>query len=208
MYVPAAFAVPEADVEALLAEHGAADLVTPTADGLMATFLPFLHEGTSLLGHVARNNPHWSTPATGSSLVIVRGPDAYITPTWYASKAEHGRVVPTWNYVTVHVHGRLVVHDDVDWLRDLVTRLTVKHEAGSPTPWQVSDAPEKFVAGQLRAIVGLELVIERVEAKAKLSQNRPAADVEGVVRGLTERGDEASAAAVTRAAVTRAASQA
>jgi transcriptional regulator len=199
MYVPAAFAVPESDVDLLLREHGAADLITPTADGLLATFLPFWWTGRSLLGHVARNNVHWSTPATGPSLAIVRGPDAYVSPGWYASKAEHGRVVPTWNYVTAHVHGRLVVHDDVDWLRELVTRLTEKHEARSASPWAVTDAPEAFVAGQLRAIVGVELVVERIEAKAKLSQNRPDTDVDGVIAGLRARGDEAGADAVERA---------
>ena len=203
MYVPAAFAVPPSDVEQLLQHHGAADLITPTASGLLATFLPFLWTGSSLQGHVARNNPHWSTPATGDSLVIVRGPDAYVTPRWYASKAEHGRVVPTWNYVTVHVHGRLVVHDDIDWLRSLVGRLTDKHEAFSPEPWAVDDAPERFVAGQLRAIVGVELLVDRIEAKAKLSQNRPEADVEGVVAGLTERGDDVSAALVRDASAAR-----
>jgi transcriptional regulator len=148
---------------------------------------------------VARNNPHHRTPPTGESLVIVRGPDAYVSPGWYASKAEHGRVVPTWNYVTAHVYGELVVHDDAGWLDDVVRRLTAKHEAALGGSWSVDDAPERFVAGQLRAIVGVEVRISRIEAKLKLSQNRPAADVTGVVAGLRERGDEASAAAVERA---------
>ena len=104
----------------------------------------------------------------------MRGPDAYISPGWYASKAEHGRVVPTWNYVTAHVYGRLVVHDDPAWTEDLVRRLTTKHEAYRDHPWSVDDAPRNFIEGQLRAIVGIELEITRVEAKAKLSQNRPA----------------------------------
>ena len=131
--------------------------------------------------------------------MIVRGPDAYISPAWYASKAEHGRVVPTWNYVTAHVYGRLVVHDDTAWTEDLVRRLTAKHEAGRARPWSVDDAPPEFIAGQLRAIVGVELLITRIEAKAKLSQNRPAADVEGVIDGLRARGDARSADAVERA---------
>jgi transcriptional regulator len=127
--------------------------------------------------------------------VIVRGPDAYVTPTWYASKAEHGRVVPTWNYEVIHVHGTVTVHDDTEWLATLVRKLTDQHEHDRPAPWSVDDAPERFVAGQLRAIVGVEVAIERVEAKFKLSQNRPEADI-GVVAGLRLDGDERSADAV------------
>jgi len=204
VYVPAHFAADPGEVRALLARSRAADLVTPTAAGLVATFLPFLHDPTvgehgALLGHVARNNEHWRAEPVGDSLVIVRGPDAYVSPGFYPSKAEHGRVVPTWNYVTVHLHGRLVVHDDPVWLEDVVRRLTAVHEAAEAAPWSVDDAPRRFVDGQLRAIVGVELQITRVEAKAKLSQNRPPADVEGVVAGLTARGDVASADAVRRA---------
>ncbi len=198
MYVPAHFAVDDAQVRELLVHHGAADLITMTDQGLLATLLPFVFAPEAgphgaLLGHVARNNDQWRVPARGESLVIVRGADAYISPGWYQSKAEHGRVVPTWNYITAHVYGQLVVHDDPVWVENLVRRLTAKHEAARAEPWSVDDAPEKFVAGQLRAIVGLELAITRIEAKAKLSQNRPEADVVGVVAGLRERGDEQSA---------------
>jgi transcriptional regulator len=204
MYVPAHFGMDDEDVRALLAGHGAADLVTSTSQGLLATMLPFVFEPNvgehgALLGHVARNNPQWREPAAGESLVIVRGPDAYVSPSWYASKAEHGRVVPTWNYVTAHVYGRLVVHDDVQWVEALVRRLTERHEADMPHPWSVDDAPQAYVAGQLRAIVGVELQITRIEAKAKLSQNRPAADVDGVVAGLAARGDLETSAAVAAA---------
>jgi transcriptional regulator len=199
MYVPAHFAVDDAQVRELLVHHGAADLITMTDQGLLATLLPFVFDPEAgphgaLLGHVARNNDQWRVPARGESLVIVRGADAYISPGWYQSKAEHGRVVPTWNYITAHVYGQLVVHDDPVWVENLVRRLTAKHEAARAEPWSVDDAPEKFVAGQLRAIVGVELAITRIEAKAKLSQNRPEADVVGVVAGLRgERGDEQSA---------------
>jgi transcriptional regulator len=201
MYVPSHFAASADDVQQLLAGHGAADLVTMTDDGLLATFLPFMYDADrgphgALLGHVARNNDQWRRPLVGEALVIVRGPDAYISPSWYPSKTEHGRVVPTWNYLTAHVYGELVVHDDVDWLETLVRRLTERHEAGSAQPWSVDDAPPRFIAGQLRAIVGVELMISRVEAKLKLSQNRPEADIDGVIAGLTGRGDEAGAAAV------------
>jgi transcriptional regulator len=198
VYVPAHFAPDDAAVRELLTHHGAADLVTAGPEGLEATMLPFLyeHDRGTLLGHVARNNDHWKRADGRPCLVIVRGPDAYISPSWYASKAEHGRVVPTWNYVTAHVHGTVTVHDDVAWLDDLVRRLTDRHEAGRAEPWSVDDAPERFVRGQLRAIVGVEVRIARVEAKFKLSQNRPAADVDGVVAGLRSVGDEDGAAAV------------
>ncbi|HET6635615.1 MAG TPA: FMN-binding negative transcriptional regulator [Streptomyces sp.] len=201
MYIPGHFAGGEDEVRELLDRHGAADLVTVTPQGLVATMLPFVHdpavgEHGSLLGHVARNNEHWKLPAEGEALVIVRGGDNYVTPSWYASKAEHGRVVPTWNYVTAHVYGRLVVHDDLAWVEDVVRRLTAKHEAGRPQPWEVDDAPEKFVRGRLRAIVGVEVVISRVEAKFKLTQNKPDADIGGVIDGLEAQGDAAMAAAV------------
>ncbi len=205
MYVPAHFAPDEAAVGELLRNHGAADLVTLTDEGMMATFLPFIYEPSAgahgaLHGHLARNNAQWKRESRGEALVIVRGPDAYISPGWYASKAEHGRVVPTWNYVTAHVHGRLVVHDDPAWTENLVRRLTRKHEAyRGAAAWSVDDAPRAFIEGQLRAIVGVEVEISRIEAKAKLSQNRPAADVAGVIAGLRERGDQASADAVERA---------
>ena len=204
MYVPEHFLMDDAAVRDLFVHHGAGDLVTSTSQGLVATMLPFVYDPDAgphgaLLGHVARNNEHWRLPPVGDALVILRGPDAYVSPGWYASKAEHGRVVPTWNYVTAHVHGELVVHDDVEWVGKLVRRLTEKHESGRPSPWSVSDAPPAFVAGQLRAIVGVELRIGRIEAKAKLSQNRPAADIEGVVQGLRADGEPVLAEAVHEA---------
>jgi transcriptional regulator len=204
MYVPAHFAVDDAQVHELLAHHGAADLITLTDQGLLATMLPFVFDPGAgphgaLLGHVARNNDQWRVPARGESLVIVRGADAYISPGWYQSKVEHGRVVPTWNYITAHVYGTLVVHDDPVWVEDLVRRLTTKHESGMAEPWSVDDAPAPFVAGQLRAIVGVELAISRIEAKAKLSQNRPEADVAGVVAGLRAQGSEQAARDVEEA---------
>src|SRR5271165_6545212 len=208
MYIPAHFAADDATVRELLARHGAADLITQTTDGLLATMLPFAYdpaagEHGTLYGHVARNNDQWRKPALGESLAIVRGPDAYVSPSSYAAKAEHGRVVPTWNYVTAHVYGRLVVHDDPVWTEDLVRRLTAKHEAGNEHPWSVDDAPRKFIDGQLRAIVGIELEITRIEAKAKLSQNRPEADVAGVIAGLRGRGDAVIADEVAQANASR-----
>lgn len=204
MYVPAHFAADEAVVQDLLHRHGLADLITLTDAGLLATQLPFAYDPSvgehgALLGHVARNNDHWRQAALGEALVILRGPDAYISPSWYPSKQEHGRVVPTWNYLTAHVYGRLVVHDDPVWLAALVRRLTEQYEAGRANAWSVDDAPAEFLAGQLRAIVGLEVVITRIEAKSKFSQNRSPADVDGVITGLTAVGDLANAAAVRAA---------
>jgi transcriptional regulator len=190
VYVPEHFQASAADVDALLHNAGLVDLISPVSGGgLVATALPMLYDGAVLQGHVARNNPHWMNAGSGPSLVIARGPDAYISPQWYATKGEHGRVVPTWNYVTAHVYGDLIVHDDVEWLREHVTRLTDVHEAarqqrdGTP-PWAVTDAPPAYIDGQLRAIVGLELRITSIEAKVKLSQNRSQADRDGVVAGL------------------------
>jgi transcriptional regulator len=207
MYIPAHFAVTAAAVDELLAKHGAADLITLTDDGLLATMLPFAYEPSAgehgaLYGHVARNNDQWRKPARGESLAIVRGPDSYVSPSWYAAKAEHGRVVPTWNYLTAHVYGQLLVHDDPAWVEDIVRRLTAKHENArlasprQPPAWSVDDAPRAFIEGQLRAIVGLELQITRIEAKAKLSQNRPVGDIAGIVDGLAARGDDPMATAV------------
>jgi transcriptional regulator len=204
MYTPAHFAADPDAVRALLARPAAANLVTMTSQGLLATLIPFVFDPSvgehgALLGHLARNNAQWSEPPIGESLVLIQGADAYISPSWYASKAEHGRVVPTWNYSTAHVYGNLVVHDDPAWLDSLVRRLTDLHEAGSERPWSVDDAPERFIAGQLRAIVGVELRITRIEAKTKLSQNRSDADVDGVVAGLCARGQAESAEDVARA---------
>jgi transcriptional regulator len=193
VYVPQSFAMDDDAVQGLLREHGAGDLVTATARGLVATMLPFIHDPDrgphgALLGHVARNNDHWRHASVGEALVILRGPDAYISPQWYASKREHGRVVPTWNYSAVHLTGRVTVRDDEAWVRDIVERLTDRHEEHRANRWSVEDAPDGYIDKQLRAIVGIELLVERVEAKAKLSQNRSDEDRTGVVEGLEETG--------------------
>ena len=195
MYLPKHFKADDAETRELLSGIRVADLITPTSDGLFATFLPLIYDQAasphgSLLGHVARKNDHWRLQPNGDSLVIAHGPDAYITPSWYATKREHGRVVPTWNYLTAHIHGELLIHDDPVWLEGIVRRLTERHEAEREHPWSVDDAPRDYTESQLRAIVGVELRISRVEAKAKLGQNRSAEDVAGVVAGLRERGDD------------------
>ncbi len=180
----------------LLRSHGAVDLVTSTSAGLRATMLPMIYvepDGGEqagplglLLGHFARKNDHWQQPAIGEAMAIVRGPDAYITPTWYATKREHGRVVPTWNYITAHVYGELVVHDEPEWVEQNVRQLAAKHESGRQPEWAVDDAPPPYISGQLRAIVGVELRISRIEAKFKLSQNRSGEDIDGVIGGLSD----------------------
>jgi transcriptional regulator len=150
-----------------------------------------------LIGHLAKANPHarLADPAV-QTLVIFQGPNGYITPSYYAAKREHGKVVPTWNYVAIHAYGRLEAFDDPALLLDVVTRLTNLHESPRAAPWAVSDAPDDFVQGMLRGIVGIRLPIGRLEGKVKMSQNRPAADQAGVIDGLRLDGREDMAEAV------------
>jgi transcriptional regulator len=191
MYVPRFNAMDDADeIRRLVADVGSAQLVTVGDDGYpVATLLPVLWDGDRLVFHLARANQHWRSIRPGApALAVVTGPEAYVSPAWYASKTEHGRVVPTWNYSAVHFTGRVQVHDDPDWLRDAVTSLTDTHERGRADRWAVDDAPSRYVDKQLQAIVGVEFAIERVEGKAKLSQNRDDADVAGVIAGLRAEG--------------------
>lgn len=187
MYVPPPNAVPSEDeVRAMVAATGAAQLITVGENGYpLATLLPVVWSGDLVVAHLAKANPHWKQIADDSpALLVVEGPQAYISPSWYAAKAEHGRVVPTWNYTGVQLTGRVRLHHDPDWLRRAVDLLTTVHEAPRPEPWASTDAPDAFIAGQLRGIVGLEFRIETFTGKAKLSQNRSAADQAGVVAGL------------------------
>lgn len=187
MYIPHKFALSDDETAAALAEASFALLVTHGEAGMLVTPLPMLYDEPrhSLIGHVARANPHWHATG-GESVAIFAGPQAYISPSFYATKAETGKVVPTWNYEVLNVHGRLVAHDDPAWVLDLVTMLTNHHESSRATPWRVTDAPETFTRSQLKAIVGVELVISRVEGKAKMSQNQPERNRTGVVAGLKE----------------------
>jgi transcriptional regulator len=199
MYLPRHFAVSPEETAAMLREGGFGHLVTPGPEGMEVTSLPLLYDEQhhALVGHVARPNPHWRYTSDAESVVIIPGVDAYVTPRYYPSKEETHRVVPTWNYEALHVFGQLIAHDDPDWLRDNVTRLTDRHEAGREAPWKVTDAPEKFIDAQLRGIVGVELSITRVVAKAKFNQNRSAEDRGGVIRGL-ESGSLAEQATAAR----------
>lgn len=190
LYVPRFNVMDADDVRPFVAAVATAQLVTVGDDGVPdATYLPVLWEGDRLVGHLARANAHWRRIVDGSpALAVVTGPDTYVSPSWYASKGEHGRVVPTWNYSVVHLRGTVHVHDDDAWVRGMVTRLTDHHEAERPEPWAVADAPEDYVAKNLRPIVGVELLVSSVEAKAKLSQNRSDEDRAGVASGLAADG--------------------
>jgi transcriptional regulator len=191
VYVPRFNAIDDGEeIRRLVASVGSAQLITLGEGGYpAATLLPLLWDGERLVFHMARANPHWRSISPGApSLAVVTAAEAYVSPAWYASKTEHGRVVPTWNYSAVHFTGRATVHDDPAWLLDAVTRLTDRHEQRRSEPWAVGDAPERYLEKQLRAIVGIEFAVEQVEGKAKLSQNRDDADFAGVVAGLRREG--------------------
>ncbi|MFJ3483962.1 FMN-binding negative transcriptional regulator [Pseudomonas sp. NPDC090202] len=172
-----------------------ATLVTFDESGLQASHIPLLlntDEGPNgtLYGHLAKANPQWKALASGQALLIFQGPDAYISPSFYAAKAEHGKVVPTWNYLAVHVYGHAEVFTDAERLLAVVSGLTDKHEAARAEPWAVSDAPSDYIDAMLRAIVGFAIPIERIEGKRKLNQNRSAEDIAGVARGLAASQDQ------------------
>jgi transcriptional regulator len=198
VYLPSAFTEHRTEVlHELIRAAPFATLVVPTAQGLEANHLPLLlraEGGATLVGHVARANPVWQREPTGEALAVFGGAHGYVSPSGYPSKAEHGKVVPTWNYVVVHAHGRLRWIEDDAWLATLLEDLTVAHEADRPEPWHVSDAPADFVARTRKGVVGLELVVTRLEGKFKLSQNRALADREGVVALLERQADPASLA--------------
>jgi transcriptional regulator len=179
-------------------------LISSDAEGLQASALPFHLDANAespgrLQGHLAKANRHLQVLDGQQVLVVFQGPDAYVTPSWYAAKAEHGKVVPTWNYVMVQVRGIARTIDDAQWLRDHVTRLTRTHEESQSQPWAVSDAPPAFIDALLSGIVGIEVEIQGIEGKWKVSQNRSAEDREGVVTGLVSKGDVTMADLVKRA---------
>jgi len=202
MYLPAHFEQSDrAQLATLMAAHPLATLVTRRDDGFTADHVPLIYEPAHgefglLRGHVARANPLWREAANSEVLAIFGGPHAYVSPSWYPSKAESGKVVPTWNYAVVHASGPLRVVEDATWLRGLVQDLTQRHEGPRAQPWQVGDAPEDYVQQMLRAIVGIEIPLDALTGKWKVSQNRGAADRHGVAAGLDgEAGDSAAAMA-------------
>jgi transcriptional regulator len=209
MYLPSHFAETRLDVlHQLMRAHPLATLVTLTPGGLVANHIPLqLQEPPAgaiaadapgvLLGHVARANPLWREIAQGSEvLAVFQGPQHYISPNWYPSKQESGKVVPTWNYCCVHAHGRLQVHEDAKWIRAQVGELTTHHEASQPRPWAVEDAPDDYLQTMLANIVGIEIAITRLEGKWKASQNHPAPNRAGVMAGLSALAGDAEAAAM------------
>ena len=203
MYNPAHFAVtaPEA-LHRIIREHPLGILVTSTGDGLDANHIPFEYDPTVgplglLSAHVARANPVWQQCAAGAQvMVIFRGNENYISPNWYPSKHETHRLVPTWNYEVVHAHGRLTVQDDDKFTRGVVARLTRTHEAQEAKPWKMGDSAPDYIDGMIKAIVGIQVTIERLEGKSKLSQNREPRDVLGAVDALRQRGISALAQAM------------
>jgi transcriptional regulator len=199
MYLPAQFREDDvAALHAVIREHPLATLVTLGPDGLVANHIPMeidpdpLPWGT-LRGHVARANPVWHRHVKDvEALAIFVGPQAYITPSWYKTKQDTGKVVPTWNYVAVHAYGHLRAVEDQTWLRNFVARLTDRHEAGRDPAWRITDAPDDYIERQLKGIVGIEIAVARFEGKWKVSQNREPADRAGVVTGLRADPDGSS----------------
>ena len=198
MYLPKHFEETRVEVmHALMAAHPLGLLVSTGAEGLQANSIPFMVDPSpapngTLIAHVARANPLWREAAGTPVLVIFQGPQAYVSPSGYASKAEHGKVVPTWNYIMVQARGRLRAIDDAAHLHALVSRLTATHEAGRDKPWAVEDAPRDYIDATLKAIVGIEIEIEALAGKWKVSQNRSTADRQGVARMLAAEGGEAA----------------
>ena len=196
MYLPQHFEQTDAAaLERLLREHPLATLVSSGPDGLTADHIPLEYDSASktLHGHVARANPVWQVAGGQPVLAVFQGPQAYVSPSWYATKAETHKVVPTWNYAVVHAHGVLRVVDQAPWVLDLVSRLTRHHESPLAQPWAVSDAPEDYVQSMLRAIVGIEIPLTKLMGKWKMSQNRSEADRMGVSSGLVAQGQDQAA---------------
>jgi transcriptional regulator len=208
MYAQPSFEENRPDVlHELMHSHPFGLLVTSGPDGMEANGLPFLLDARrgphgTLRGHVARGNPLWRDAAGTEAMIVFQGPQTYVTPSWYATKAQTGKVVPTWNYVLVQVRGTLRAIDDAAWLRQFLGELTDRHEAPRALPWKVDDAPADFTARLIGAIVGIEMEIRSIGGKWKLNQNRPEADRAGVVKGLREEGGSAAMADAVEQAMT------
>lgn len=203
MYMPSLFKITDSDeLHRIITDHSLGILVT-AKDGLDANHIPFLLDTTQgemgvLIAHVARANPICQDMNASDVLVIFRGMDSYISPNWYPSKHETHRHVPTWNYEVVHVHGKLSMTDDEKFARGVVGRLTKTHEASQPKAWKMSDAPADYIDKELKSIVGIQIVITKIEGKSKLSQNRDPRDKQGVIEALENKGDVSMAQAIKK----------
>ena len=196
MYIPRHFKASDEAAQEFLSHIESGHVVSNSEKGLISTLIPLIYnqEANTFLGHIAKQNDQASLATNQEALLISVLNETYISPNWYASKAEHHKVVPTWDYMLIHAYGELVIHNDADWILKQVTQLTNRFEKDQPKPWSVDQAPTDYVGGQIRAIVGIELKLSRIEVSFKMSQNKSEADLDGVIAGLTKA--EKSAIAV------------
>lgn len=200
MYIPRHFKANDEVVQEFLSHIESGHVVSNSEKGLISTLIPLIYnqETHAFLGHIAKQNDQASLATNQEALLISVLNETYISPNWYASKAEHHKVVPTWDYMLIHAYGELVIHNDADWILKQVTRLTNRFEKDQPKPWSVDQAPIDYVEGQIRAIVGIELKLSRIEVSFKMSQNKSEADLDGVIAGLTKAGKSAIAAEIEK----------
>ena len=200
MYIPRHFKASEKAAQEFLSHIESGHIVSNSEKGLISTLIPLIYnkETNAFLGHIAKQNDQASLATNQEALLISVLNETYISPNWYASKAEHHKVVPTWDYMLIHAYGELVIHNEADWILKQVTRLTNRFEKDQPKPWSIEQAPSDYVEGQIRAIVGIELKLSRIEVSFKMSQNKSEADLDGVIAGLTKAGKSAIAAEIEK----------
>ena len=200
MYIPRHFKASDEVVQEFLSHIESGHVVSNSEKGLISTLIPLIYnqETHAFLGHIAKQNDQASLATNQEALLISVLNETYISPNWYASKAEHHKVVPTWDYMLIHAYGELVIHNDADWILKQVTRLTNRFEKDQPKPWSIEQAPSDYVEGQIRAIVGIELKLSRIEVSFKMSQNKSETDLDGVIAGLTKAGKSDIAAEIKK----------
>jgi len=200
VYIPRHFKASDEAAQEFLSHIESGHIVSNSEKGLISTLIPLIYnqETNAFLGHIAKQNDQASLASNQEALLISVLNETYISPNWYASKAEHHKVVPTWDYMLIHAYGELVIHNEADWILKQVTRLTNRFEKDQPKPWSVDQAPTDYVEGQIRAIVGIELKLSRIEVSFKMSQNKSEADLDGVIAGLTKAGKSAIAAEIEK----------
>jgi transcriptional regulator len=200
VYIPRHFKASDEAAQEFLSHIESGHVVSNSEKGLISTLIPLIYhqETNAFLGHIAKHNDQASLATNQEALLISVLNETYISPNWYASKAEHHKVVPTWDYMLIHAYGELVIHNDADWILKQVTRLTNRFEKDQPKPWSNEQAPSDYVEGQIRAIVGIELKLSRIEVSFKMSQNKSEADLDGVIAGLTKAGKSAIAAEIEK----------